>query len=277
MNKILTKELSDDDMKKLKKEQIKILKYVDELCRENKIEYTLTAGTLLGAVRHGGYIPWDDDIDIAMVRVEYEKFRTIISQQQNKFLFVDINNNEEYGLLFGKVMLKNTVMKELSLIYNTVPSGIYIDVFPMDAISDNIELAEKQYKDAQKIQSELLCRGRYYYKQFLLHRFFYCTKGVFLKFIKKDKFIKKYNKLLDKYTGTNNVCFFGCSLGFKDSVYTANLFDEYMDIKFENIVVRSVKKKEEYLRQMFGNDMQLPSKENRVPHHAVVDFKCEGF
>lgn len=276
MNKILTKELSGDEMKKLKKEQIKILKYVDKLCRENKIEYTLTAGTLLGAVRHGGYIPWDDDIDIAMVRVEYEKFRTIISQQQNKFLFVDINNNEEYGLLFGKVMLKNTVMKELSLIYNTVPSGIYIDVFPMDAISDNIELAEKQYKCAQKIQSELLCRGRYYYQQFLLHRFFYCIKGVVYKFIKKDKFIKKYNKLFDKYTGTNNVCFFGCSLGFKESVYTANLFDEYMDIKFENIVVRSVKKKEEYLRQMFGNYMQLPPKENRVPHHAVVDFKCEG-
>ena len=105
--------MDKDILQKLKEEQLKVLDYIVKVCEENSLEYFLIGGTLLGAVRHRGYIPWDDDLDLAMPRKDYEKFIKIFLNQDNGKYILDTNNHSKYYWLpFLKVRNKNTIYQE---------------------------------------------------------------------------------------------------------------------------------------------------------------------
>lgn len=111
---------------------LEILEEIDRVCRENHIRYTLYRGTLLGAIRHGGFIPWDDDLDVAMLREDYEKFRKIAPQKLGeKFCFQDWHTDRLYALPFGKVRRRNTVYLEAKS-RRLEENGLYVDVYPLD-------------------------------------------------------------------------------------------------------------------------------------------------
>ena len=119
-------------LRRVQLEQLEILKEIDRVCRENEIKYFLDSGTLIGAVRHEGFIPWDDDIDIGMLREDYEKFSKLAPKHLNKsYLWQSWKNDSSYALPFGKVRKRNTVyIEEKSGI--TKNCGFYVDVFPFD-------------------------------------------------------------------------------------------------------------------------------------------------
>ena len=121
----------------LRKIQLDLLQKTADFCESNGLRYFLCGGTLIGAVRHKGYIPWDDDIDIAMPRSDYEKFISIFNRPQNYYQVMSFETNPDYAYAFAKVYDNRTILKELHY-KGTI--GAYIDVFPADAVKDAAQI-----------------------------------------------------------------------------------------------------------------------------------------
>ena len=131
--------LTDDMLKKLQQIQLEMLVEVDRICQKCGIKYNIIAGTLLGAVRHKGYIPWDDDADVALLRPEYEKFRKACETELDKtrFYFQDHQNTKGYRWGYGKLRRKDTLFLRENQENMPYEQGVFIDIFPLDNVPDN--------------------------------------------------------------------------------------------------------------------------------------------
>ena len=137
----MAKEISHDELKEL---QMKILDHIDDFCTKYQIRYSLSSGTLLGAVRHGGYIPWDDDIDIMMLREDYEKFTNCYKNESSVeyYQLLDHHVKSDYSCLFMKIHDTRTLVNED---WQLPELGIYVDIFPIDKIPCNQFVGWLQY------------------------------------------------------------------------------------------------------------------------------------
>lgn len=117
---------------------------VDRVCEKHNILYWLDSGSMLGAVRHNGFIPWDDDLDIKMYRDDYEKFLAVAPQELKKQYFLQTHQTDsEYPLFFAKVRKNNTFIDEKRYRRLNIHKGIYVDIFPVDKLGSNIKVAKK--------------------------------------------------------------------------------------------------------------------------------------
>ena len=131
-------QLDNDELRKLQLTELELLIEFDRVCRKNHIRYTLTGGTLLGAVRHGGFIPWDDDADVSMLRVEYEKFRKACETDLgDSYYFQDMKNTHGYRWGYGKLRKRNTLFLREHQEHMPYMQGVFIDIFPLDGVPDN--------------------------------------------------------------------------------------------------------------------------------------------
>ncbi len=250
------KEISVEELKKL---QMEILDYVDSICRANDIKYTLSGGTLLGAVRHGGYIPWDDDIDIQMTRKEYDKFTTLWNNHDNRspYELLNIESGKNFGYPFGKVHDTRTT----TYIGDFQRTGVFIDVFPVDNVSDesDFERRHSKVKKMYRIRSFVFR---------ILKRFPKCSV-IKLIFNKVSASINNEAKKL-QYLECPYVFELVSGLICKSPIPSA-VFKEYKDIRFEDRIYLAVDDYDAYLKCTFGNYLQLPPEEKRISHH---DFKA---
>ncbi len=147
------KEIPADTMRSM---QLEMLKYIDEICTSNNLRYYAAYGTLLGTIRHNGFIPWDDDIDLYMPRSEYEKFSELLQNDSAYYKTISIEENEDYFHPFAKVYDSKT-----TIIENGIPTkydmGVYIDIFIIDGLPDNQRTAIKHYKKCHRLMVLLYC------------------------------------------------------------------------------------------------------------------------
>ncbi len=129
-------QLSKEELRRVQQIQLEMLCEVDRICRKRRIRYNIIAGTLLGAVRHGGFIPWDDDADVALLRPEYERFRKACETDLDKtrFLFQDSSTTRGYRWGYGKLRRKGTLFLRQGQETMRYHQGIFIDIFPLDSI-----------------------------------------------------------------------------------------------------------------------------------------------
>lgn len=140
------KTLSSNELKAIHSLELEALTVIDQICRRHSIKYTLIDGSLLGAIRHNGFIPWDDDVDIAMLRDDLEKFKLICKTElPSKYFYQDMSTDPEYLYLFDKIRINNTLFKESYLAEYNINHGVFIDIFPVDNVSDNKKEAKKQF------------------------------------------------------------------------------------------------------------------------------------
>ena len=265
------------ELEEIKKIELEILIHFDEFCKEHDIKYSLTGGTLLGAIRHKGFIPWDDDIDIMMNRDQYEKFIKLYSNEGNRYKLITRHNSKKYNYMFSKVVDTNTTLIE-DHNYKVKDMGVFIDIFPIDTLGNSYEEAHKKLKKIKyNFYLAVASNWRHYYinksKGFLrqIPRFIFF---ILSRFINGNK---KYDKIESLFPFDNNAKYFGCACGvyaYKE-IMSSDIFKDYIEVEFEGRKFMSIEKYDDYLKGIYNNYMELPPVEMRVTHHTFDAFVKE--
>ena len=253
-----------------------IAKEIKRICEKNSIPYTLDGGTLIGAVRHKGFIPWDDDFDISMSRENYRRFLAVCRTDLGKeFSLQTWDNDKNYPNGFCKIILNNTFLMEKETINSSYKRGIYVDVFPWD------------YVPASTIQEKLHMLKTYYYKKIIcLHdgvnepentakykKMIFSIFRVISKVYTHDGLVKAFSKELEKYKNGSYVACMTGVYGYKKTKLEAIVFSEYTSLKFEDTYFSAVKEYDKMLRHIYGDYMVIPPVEKRRIHNLVsIDF-----
>ena len=264
---------------------LNILKEVDRICREEDIEYWLDAGTLLGAIRHNGFIPWDDDVDIAMSAVDYERFLEIAPKKISKEFFLQTNKTDKKALLFWTKIRdrKSVLIEEENANYH---QGIFIDIFPFDNFSDNPTRNiwwRKSFKKLCKISRSLdKCRiNTLRYPIFAKKSILKNISRILLKpiaysmyFINVDNVIKFHKKVRKYVVNDSEKTKMGCGLMLPwHRIFNYDTIYPLKFLQFEDATFYVPNNYHEYLTICYGDYMQLPPMEQRVPHHIVLKTK----
>ena len=263
------------DLRRLQLTELEMLDVFSTICAKYNIKYSLHGGTLLGAVRHKGFIPWDDDLDVFMLRNEYNRFLKAWRKERPEGYFLQ-NKETEWGFTrsFSKIRKDNTTFLQDGDDPTKIHTGIFIDVFPVDRVPKNIFKKTIYYWHCLKY--ELLSR------EFLPPKSNIITKAAAAAVLKitppkaRKSERKRLLRYITKYNDDNSL-----PLAVIETVETMrnlldhDLFDEYTQIEFEGKDYMCVKKWDHLLKHWYGDYMKLPPKSKRKPPHVplIVDFE----
>lgn len=249
----------------LHEELVAILDDFDKFCQTNNLRYSLAYGSILGAVRHKGFIPWDDDLDVMMTRENYNKFLLLCKNNEKYTLQKE---QIDYPLYFSKLRKNKTTFIEnirYRKKWTNIHQGIYIDIFPVDKVSKNkIQRLFQSCFSNILISQSLFFRGyqtKSVKKQIftILAALFYPCKDMMFKFITKFNTKTKFD-------------FYCCFLGDRKKVYmNRNWFKKIKKIDFEGRRFSCISEPQKYLESAYGNWKELPSlKEREGKIHAKI-------
>lgn len=260
---------------KTKQVELEILTNVAEFCDKHEIQYFLAYGTLIGAVRHKGFIPWDDDIDIWMPRADYYRFLEIYNKENLDSKYKAISPYDKISRhSFVKVIDTRTAKIESGIDYSNGYLGVDVDVFPLDGQPDNDKDFSKWYNKLQKyykIYTYLILDKQGSLKKkiaLFFIRFFSGEKKRVL--IKTAKLHKKYPYETSLYVGAVESCY-----NFINNHYKKEWFSDFIMADFENLKFKIPVGYDEILTQMYGDYMQLPPIEKQVTHHSNNTYWLE--
>lgn len=263
--------MNEIGLNELKKIQVDILKDIHTFCQSANLKYSLSFGTLIGAVRHKGYIPWDDDVDIMMPRKDYDIF--IRSFKSENCMVIDHEINKSYIIPFAKVYDKRT-----SLIENVrfqANTGVYVDVFPIDTIPNSVKDINSLYKRKRllyNIYKYKISKGLPNWN--ILKKTALKIIQLFLSPITFNQLLKVNERNTLKYQNDSNSKA-GEAISFdsvKSGIINKDVFDDYMLVDFEGEKFYSIKKYDEFLCSVYGDYMILPPIDKRVTHHSFKAF-----
>ena len=250
-----------------------ILKYFDAFCRRNGLRYSLSGGTMIGAVRHKGFIPWDDDADIMMPRPDYNRFLELFNAQSDgRYMVISHeigrNGGSWYIKCYSKVEDTTTVSIEEGL-RGIAQFGLNIDIFPVDGVPDNPAEQKKFCNAVRRYKRRVVLRQRPLWRLFQgpplahlqsrLHSLEYWAK-------KCDDFMCTYDYDTAHYAGAIG------GLHGVDEVHPKQVFEEYADYDFEGVKLMGIKDAHAYLSKIFGDYMQLPPERERSGKHKLLVY-----
>lgn len=249
--------------------QKNILDEVVAFCEKNEIRYFLAYGTLLGAIRHKGYIPWDDDIDIHMPRPDYERFIELYNREKDsEYKVVSHELDRRYEVPFAKIYRKGTIVNEF--FYKQSVFGVYVDIFPIDGIKSKWQAYIcGQCVRFMYIKTMIFCKSQTFARKARL----FTTKMILLPF--SSHFILKSMRRIatrHNYEDCGQVCSFGSRTAMRE-LLPRDVFDNYVTVTFEGKEYRAPKGYEKYLTQKYGDYMQLPPEDRRVSTHDSQAYR----
>lgn len=250
-----------ESIQELRQIQMGILDEVHRFCEQHGLCYFLSSGTLIGAVRHKGYIPWDDDIDISMPRKDYELFIQVFNDPLGRYRVMSPKTDKEYYYSFAKVVDERTLMLEDEVAGFEI--GIYMDIFPIDYIPDDEYKRKRLFRLKYLLYKIRRCKLSHvnpYASRFA----FYCYRYLPVTVCVLDWWIKF---LVISKKKTNRVCNMSEAGPRYDRSYPASAIAETVDIEFEGKKYKTMIGYKEYLNASYGDYMMLPPVEQRVTHH----------
>lgn len=258
------------EINELQKIQLSMLKDFDAICQKHRISYQLFSGTALGAVRHKGFIPWDDDIDVVMLREDYERFFDSASKEldSNKY-YVQREFSEHWPMFFSKLRLNGTTYIEKYHSHDArIHQGIYIDIFPCDNLSDSRLMQKLQY-----IASKIVIAKSLYTRGYETNS---TVKKCFMQFCRILP-TEPFKRLCIRRNDSSSLkvhTFFGGGKKFERSIFFREWFEQSVKMRFEDSEFPVSAHYDEMLRVMYGDYMILPTLEQRVckRHAAIVDI-----
>lgn len=255
----------DPQVKELQGVLLQMLKDIDAVCRENAISYQLFAGSALGAVRHHGFIPWDDDLDIAMPREDYERFLSIAGEQLDREkYYLQKEFSDHYGMFSSKLRLNGTTYMERYIPRDKqMHQGIFIDVFPLDNLSDKALTAKLQFYASKVVIAKSL-RKRGYASDSLKKKAFM----LFCAILPRTPFLRFAQRKRD-VDSKNIHSFFGGSSKFSKSIYPRSVLLTER-IPFEDGEFPVSLEYDTLLTIQYGDYMTLPDEKDRdVKRHFL--------
>jgi lipopolysaccharide cholinephosphotransferase len=244
---------------------VKILSKFDQICKENNLRYSIHYGTLVGAVIYQGFVPWDDDIDVAMPREDYEKLMALQYNDEN-YEIKHYSYTKDYFYPFAKMIDKNTLLIEKHRCEKNM--GVYIDIFPFDYVDIFDSEFDKYISKALKgrifinhlggsTEREQSKNNFHYYLKFIAHK-------ITIPF--RLNWIKKFDTQFIKDEGDYCIHFGG------NSLMNSKCWNSLIPMKFENIEVMGFADYDTILKNKYGNYMQAPPKSAQISHHGFVAY-----
>lgn len=262
------KELTTEELLSL---QLEILKKVDSFCRENAIPYTVFGGTAIGAVRHKGYIPWDDDIDIAMTRPNYDRFLRIFNGSVEHLQVYAPELNWNYYAPFANVCDTRTLLDEGTNGHHGMDIGVKIDIFPIDGTSSNDDVFESEKNIFSEMWTLLFLKRvslSSLWQENKKEAFLYGLRKIKLLYKSYANIQKKIKDLITNHPyETSEYVDLRCYPWPTDSRCLKVVFEEFEDTPFENLTVSIIKRYDDYLSKSYGKYMQFPPEEKRIAKH----------
>lgn len=266
------RELTIEELKGL---QLEILTKTHDFCSKNNIRYSLTGGTLLGAIRHNGYIPWDDDIDILMPRPDYDKFINSFNGVFSELQVLSPELDWDYYASYANIFDNRTLLLEGFNSHRHHEIGVKIDVFPIDGVPNNMAEYVRLKKELNVLWLYMAAKR-------------YNLVGAFKKNWRMGLglTIKRLSSLHQPYSEINKkIHRIATSYSFDESDYVGDMatnpslmkldkkiFENYVEVDFEGKKFRSVADYNTFLIELFGDYMELPPEDKRVPHHDFVAY-----
>lgn len=265
--------IDNDTLRKVQFKELEILKEVKRICQMHNIPYFLYGGTLLGAVRHKGFIPWDDDIDIAMLRPDYERFLEIASKDISSEYYVESSKlNPDYVYSFCKVKANNTIYMEECTSKINIHQGIWIDIFPIDFVkTDDISKIKKQLNKTKIWQTAMDFSSGIIQLNSVKSKILFTL----LCKMKKHNLVKTKEKIMQGTPKDSAKCLFDYNgiYSFEKFIFPIDYFSSQSEYEFEGEIFTGPKNYDLLLSQFYGDYMTLPPIEKRVSEHGII--KCE--
>lgn len=262
-------------VKELRKVQVEILSEIHKICVDNDIKYYLCGGTLLGAVRHKGFIPWDDDIDIAMPRKDYKRFFQICSNGGlgKDYFLQNTYTEKEYHLPFCKIRKNNTLFDERGVRNLSIHKGIFVDIFPLDYSNKKdgfcIRFRDTIVKNLVHVVSMRQLKANPVSN--LNNILYIITKPLSVhQILKLSDFVSSVKKKGKYYVD------FASYLDYTKETVPVKYYDRIL-LEFENKEFYAPREYNFILEKLYGDYMKLPPEEERVNHDAIrVVFDIEN-
>lgn len=257
--------------------QIELLEYVDKLCDELGIEYYMIGGTLLGAVRHGGFIPWDADMDIAMKRPDYETFRSYFADNQvERYMYQHYSTDKQHFSPHAVLRIKGTHVNFTGVDYGKFKSkndGIFLDVFPLDEPPVEQKARDRQAKQLSRLKKLIYYKVSPIFRNATpLKRFGKRCVRVAMSVVSMTTLLTHLDKVMQRYTGSGSgrLVSMASHYSYKKQDMPAEVYGTPVRINYEGRQFCAPAQTEEYLTRIYRNYMELPPENKRYSELNLI-------
>lgn len=266
------------ELRKLQLLQLEISKEIKRICDKNGISYFLICGTLLGAVRHQGFIPWDDDMDIGMSARDYDRFLKLApSQLDDRFFLQTDKTDPDCGYVFAKVRLLHTHMREKVTDGLHINDGIFVDIFPYDQISAKKADSLSYFKKLQLLGKMKMLKCSYNLNAITPNPVSRAVNHILKRVpVTRSRIDEAIVQTIRSAGGGNQNIYVQRDGMFKGNfAFPGRLFERLVELPFEDTVFKAPGGYEEYLSRAYGDYMTLPSEAERQKGHSVCEIILE--
>lgn len=266
--------MNNQSVRDVQEKILEVMKFIDKACRDNGITYYIMGGTALGAIRHGGFIPWDDDLDIFMTPKEYKKFVKAFNKLQSKKFVIQEWRTVDSYLEYAKVRMNGTTLIEHNFAdRKDMHHGIYVDIMILHKVPDNHKIQKKVYYQSKFVTLLGLSERNWKPKTKAQYAALKILKILPQKTIARwcYKNIYRYDDMISGYKW----CYWITPASFSKGLFDPKYFQSPIDIPFEDTNLLGSKYIKEYLAARYGDYMKLPPKEMQeaAVHAEIFDTK----
>lgn len=263
--------MKNKDIRELQKVLIEMIDFINKICRENDIMYYVWGGTALGAVRHKGFIPWDDDLDIAMTQENFDKFKKVLEKEKtDKYFLQEWHIAGSESIEYAKLRKNNTTFIEKQFMNRKdLHQGIFVDIFILRKCPTDVKIQKELFNKAHFIMGIGLSE-RGWKPKTAVQKIAFLAYKILPKKLIVDKVMKEicsYDTLKEDY----DYSLFLDKSAFEKAVFRPEQFEEPVELEFEGIKVYAPKDTDAYLKKIYGDYMKLPPEEQRIKDvHAEI-------